>query len=246
MKKIKTLIIDDERLAREELINLIKENDNIEIIGQASNAIEAKEAIKTHKPDLLFLDISMPEMDGFELLNSLDETPNVIFVTAHQDYAIEAFGVGAVDYLLKPIEKNRLFNAIEKIANDFNEKLDNHHQNFRKKELLGLDDKIFLKDGDKNIFISLNQVKIIESIGNYVRVETNDQKIVTISSLNSLEAKLDPNHFFRANRKFIINLNKIASIKQWFNGGLRVEYKSGEFYEISRRQAVKFKQMYSL
>jgi two-component system LytT family response regulator len=239
---MKVLVIDDERLARQELKKLLKKHQEIEIIGEAANADEANELIQEKKPDLIFLDIQMPGKTGFELLEELDEVPLVIFVTAYDEYAIEAFKVNALDYLLKPVEPKLLSAAIDKVFSmQHNDNKTIEHVN-----KLTSESQIFLKDGDKCWFVSLKDVRMFESEGNYVRVFFNNYKPLILKSLNNLEKKLDEETFFRANRKFIINLKWIESIENWFSGGLLVKLKGGETVEVSRRQAARFKDMMSL
>jgi len=247
MKTIKTLIIDDERLAREELKSLLLPHDEIEIIGEAKNGEEGIKLIHELKPDLIFLDISMPGMTGFEMLKQLDEIPKVIFVTAYDEFALKAFEVNALDYVLKPVEPVRLQEAIQKTnqkEDDFSSKLDG--QISRKDRQLNLKDRVFIKDGEKTWFVELSKIRMLESDGNYVKVYFDTSRPLILRSLNSFEERLDPEFFFRANRKFIINLSWISSIENWFNGGLMVELKEGEKVEISRRQAIRFKELMSL
>jgi two-component system LytT family response regulator len=239
---MKVLVIDDERLARQELKSLLKKHQEIEIIGEAANADEAIELIKEKKPDLIFLDIQMPGKTGFELLEELDDVPKVIFVTAYDEFAIEAFKVNALDYLLKPVEPKLLSHAIDKVFSlqSIEDKM------IVEEDKLTATSQIFLKDGDKCWFVSLKDVRMFESEGNYVRVFFNNYKPLILKSLNNLEKKLDESTFFRANRKFIINLKWIESIENWFSGGLLVKLKGGETVEVSRRQAARFKDMMSL
>ncbi|HRH37793.1 MAG TPA: LytTR family DNA-binding domain-containing protein [Flavobacteriales bacterium] len=242
---MKAIIIDDERLARKELTTLLEKHDNIEIIGEATNADEAEVLINDKKPDLLFLDINMPGRTGFELLESLDHAPHVIFVTAYDDHALDAFKVNALDYVLKPIDPTRLEAALNKLPQKSEEGVP-------QREILREDDQIFLKDGEKCWFVTLKDVRYFESEGNYVRVRFADQKPLVLRSLNKLEEKLDPLTFFRANRKHIINLRWVDKIEPWFSGGLMVKLKhqdkSGEqeTIEVSRRQAARFKDLLSL
>jgi two-component system LytT family response regulator len=244
---MKALIIDDERLARKELRSLLNRFHEIEIIDECSNAEEAKVAIELHRPDLIFLDIQMPGKNGFELLNDLDRSPKVIFVTAYDEYAIKAFEVNALDYLLKPVNPDRLEEAINKLMRQKQELFPVQEEmidGLRNK--LFEDDQIFLKDGEKCWFVTLKDVRMFESEGNYVRVYFNEFRPLILKSLNALEDKLDPKIFFRANRKFIINLKWVIGIENWFNGGLQAQLKNGEKIEISRRQAARFKDVMSL
>lgn len=236
---MKAIIVDDERLARNELKSLLAEFPDIEIIAECDSAESAITAVDQLKPDVVFLDIHMPGKDGFGVLEELDYTPHVIFITAYDEYAIKAFDVNALDYLLKPIASDRLKEAIEKVKTELIEPVSQSNK-------LGLNSQVFVKDGDKCWFVNLSDVPMFESEGNYVRVYFNKNKPLILKSLNNLANRLDENIFFRANRKFIINLNWIESTENWFNGGLMVKLKNGEQVEISRRQASKLKEMKSL
>jgi len=240
---MKTIIIDDERLARKELRTLLEEHDHLEIVAEAANADEAMEAIKQHQPELIFLDVQMPGKSGFELLEKLDPVPNVIFVTAFDAYALKAFEVNALDYVLKPVDPERLAEAIRKVESR-NRPESNTAQSNR--SLLGPHDQIFLKDGEKCWFVTLSDVRLFESEGNYVRVYFKNFKPLILKSLNALEEKLDERSFFRASRKHIINLQWVDHIETWFNGGLRVTLKDNTQLEVSRRQAARFKELLSL
>lgn len=247
MKEFKTIIIDDERLAREELKSVLKDFVEISVIDEAQNGDEGIEKINKLKPDLIFLDVSMPGMTGFDMLKKLEDIPNVIFVTAYDEYALKAFEVNALDYLLKPLDVDRLTETIEKLK----QKEDADFESAQKKTIRGdrpltLQDRVFIKDGEKCYFVKLEEVRMLESDGNYVKVYFGKNRPLILRSLNSFEERLDPAYFFRANRKFIINLEWIERIENWFNGGLQVELKGGDKIEISRRQAIRFKEMLSL
>lgn len=243
---MKALIIDDERLARKELINLLKDYENIEIVGEAQNANEGIELIEKLQPDLIFLDIQMPGKDGFAMLEDLSFVPKVIFTTAYDEFALKAFEVSAFDYLLKPIETDRLKETIDRFCKEFGSTTKVYYDSSSKKNKLGPNDQVFVKDGDKCWFVKLKDVSVFQSEGNYVRVYFKTFKPLILKSLNNLEDKLDDQIFFRANRKYIINLEWVEKIENWFNGGLRVELKDGKLIEISRRQASKLKDMMSL
>lgn len=238
---MKALIVDDERLARKELSSMLAEHDHIEIVGEASNADEAEEMITKLNPDLVFLDIQMPGRTGFELLESLDKTPQVIFTTAYDEYALKAFEFNALDYLLKPIQIDRLKECLTRIENKEEKKVSSESA-----DPLGLEDQVFVKDGDKCWFVKLKDVRLFESDGNYIKVYFDEVKPMIHKSLNALDQRLDSKSFFRASRKHIVNLSWIEGIETWFNGGLMVRLKGGDKIEVSRRQAVKFKEMMSL
>ncbi len=241
---MRTIIIDDERLARAELNKMLRSFPDIDVVDEASNAEEAIEKIASHQPELIFLDIQMPGKTGFEMLTELEWVPKVIFTTAFDEYALKAFEVNALDYLLKPIDQKRLEAAIKKIATaDARE----HKQedSYANNEMLTENSQVFVKDGDRCWFIKLNEVRLFESVGNYAKVFFGRHKPLILKSLNALEERLDPKTFFRANRKHIINLHMVEKIEPYFNNGLLVELRGGEKIEISRRQTVKFKEKMS-
>ena len=241
---MKALIIDDERLARKELISLLADHKDIDVIGEAANIDEALEMIDEKNPDLLFLDIQMPGGTGFDLLERLDSVPKVIFITAYDEFALKAFEVNALDYLLKPVQSERLSDSLKKLASEMNREESSSHDSSEKK--LGLTDQVFVKDGDKCWFVSLSNIRLFESDGNYIKVYFDGNRPMIHKSLNALDQKLDPRSFFRASRKHIVNLSWVESIEPWFNGGLMVRLKGGDKVEVSRRQAAKFKEMMSL
>lgn len=241
---MKVLIIDDERLARVELKRLLSPYPGITIAGEAVNAEDALEKISLLKPDLLFLDVQMPGMDGFQLLEKLDHVPNVIFTTAYDEFALKAFEYNALDYLLKPILPRRLESTIKKVTGKLgsaNRCTDEQVQN-----ILTQQDQIFVKDGDKCWFVKLSDVKFFESEGNYVRIYFDRFKPLILKSLNSIDERLDPRTFFRANRSCIVNLKWVETIDPSISGGLIVVLKGGEKIEISRRRSLKFREMLSL
>ena len=240
---MKALIIDDERLARKELSQLLDDFKEIEIAGEAVNADDGIEKINGMKPDLIFLDVQMPGKSGFEMLQDLDRVPNVIFTTAHDEFALKAFEVNALDYLLKPIQQDRLAESISKLLSKGNETSDEEQVAGR---ILSENDQVFVKDGDKCWFVRLSDIKLFESDGNYIKVYFSNVKPMIHKSLNALDERLDERHFFRASRKHIINLGWVEKIETWFNGGLLVEMKGGGKVEVSRRQAAKFKEKMSL
>jgi len=241
---IKAIIIDDERLARNELKKLLQDHSDIEVIEEAANVDDGIEKIETLNPDLIFLDIQMPGKTGFDLLAEVEKAPKVIFTTAYDEYAIKAFEVNALDYLLKPIEPKRLADAIQKLqAEIFKENIGLNGMN---RGPLTEHDQVFVKDGERCWFVKLGEIRLFESVGNYAKVFFGTHKPLILKSLNALEERLDDRMFFRANRKHIINLRWIEKIEPYFNGGLLVDLKGGEKIEVSRRQTVKFKEMMSL
>ena len=238
---IKAILVDDERLARNELKKILKEFPEIDVLDEAVNVADAIEKIELHQPQLIFLDIQMPgNKTSFDLLELLDYAPKVIFTTAYNEFAIKAFEFNALDYLLKPIETKRLSEAIQKVKKSLEQDVILH------KKYLGMQDQVFVKDGERCWFVKLGEVRLFESVGNYAKVFFGTNKPLILKSLNALEERLDPKVFFRANRKHIINLLMIQKMDTHFNGGLKVTLQGGEEIEVSRRQAVKFKDSMSL
>lgn len=240
---MRALIVDDERLARKELMKLLEEHPMIEVVGEAMNADEAYQMMNELNPDLLFLDIQMPGKTGFQLLEMLDSVPLVVFTTAYDEFALKAFEVNALDYLLKPIQPERLAETISKLAEK--QRAKNVSERGPEKKL-GLNDQVFVKDGERCWFVSLNNVRLFESDGNYIKVYFDNNRPMIHKSLNALDEKLDERAFFRASRKHIVNLSWVEGIESWFNGGLMVRLRGGDKVEVSRRQAAKFKEMMSL
>jgi two-component system, LytTR family, response regulator len=241
----KAVIIDDERLARTELKKLLQDFPEVEVIGEASNAAEGLEKIESLNPDLIFLDIQMPGKTGFDMLTELERAPHVIFTTAYDEYALKAFEVNALDYLMKPVEPKRLADALQKIQLAEEKELAAAVAGINR-GILTESDQVFVKDGERCWFVKLAEVRLFESVGNYAKVFFGTNKPLILKSLNALEERLDEKTFFRANRKHIVNLRMIEKIEPYFNGGLLLDLQGGEKIEVSRRQAVKFKEMMSL
>lgn len=241
---MKALIIDDERLARNELRRLLAAHADIEIVGEATDVEDALAKVPVLKPGLIFLDVQMPGADGFSLLEQLEAPlPLVIFTTAYDEFAVKAFEFNALDYLLKPIDPNRLVAALEKVrprdsGAPFEPGVATHR--------LALEDKVFVREGDRCWFVPVKNLRLLESEGNYTRLHFDDQKPQLFRSLTAMEERLDPKHFFRANRKQVINLGWVEGIEPWFSGGLLVKLKGGLKVELSRRQAQDFRERMSL
>lgn len=240
---MKALLIDDERLARAELTELLKPYKEIEIVGEAKNGDEALEKIKELEPDVIFLDIEMPGLNGFDLLKKLELAPHVIFVTAHDNHALDAFKVSALDYLLKPVDPKRLNESINRLIQTMDDDDFKASSNFKRKEkVLGSEDRVLIKDNENLYFPKLKDIRYIESDGNYSKVYFKNDRVNILKSLNYLESRLNPEVFFRANRKIIINIEYIQSISNWFNGGLHIITTEEEEIQVSRRQAIKFRE----
>ncbi|MCX6170261.1 MAG: LytTR family DNA-binding domain-containing protein [Ignavibacteriales bacterium] len=237
MNKIfKAIIVDDEKLAREDIKAIAKGFEEIEIIGEASNNIEAKKLIDNLNPDLIFLDIQMPGRTGFELLTEIQTDAKIIFVTAYDEYAIRAFEVNAQDYLLKPVNKERLALAIEHL------KLEGEIQNtpFKKLEY---NDNVFLMVNNTYQFIKVSSIIVITSAGNYSEILTNTKlKGLVLKSMKEWESRLPNNFFIRIHRNAIINLEFLERTEDWFSYSYQVFLKGLEKpFVMSRRYASKLK-----
>ena len=238
---MRTIIVDDERLAREEFKSMLKKYPQIEVVGEFKNTIEAEQGLKELEPDVMFIDIQMPGETGLEFLERIDFAPRTIFVTAYDEFAIKAFELNAYDYLLKPLDPERLEEVITRIEEE-----NKTPESVEKTEKLKKGDKILVKDGEKVWFINIDDIRNFESDGNYVKVYFDKFHPLLLRSLNNLNDRIDSKLFFRANRKYLINLERVVKIDTWFNGGLHVELDCGTKVEISRRQAIKFKDMFSI
>lgn len=227
---MRTLLVDDEPLARRELRRLLQAFPWVEIVGEAANIEEAEVRVEVDKPDLLFLDIQMPGGTGFDLLARLDLVPRVIFTTAFDHYAVRAFEVNALDYLLKPIEPERLASALARLPRD---DAPESAPSMRSDPL----EQLFVRDGTKCWFVPLCEVRLIESEGNYAKLCWGEERPLLARSLVNLEARLDPRQFFRANRQQIINLSFVERVEAEIGGRLNVRLRGGPDVEVSRRQA---------
>lgn len=230
------LIVDDERLARKDLISLLKSHDRITVVGEADDVPSAVKAIEKLNPDVIFLDIQMPGDSGFDLLERVDVEARIIFVTAYDEYAIRAFEVNALDYLLKPVHPDRLAKALEKLE------LQEQEAPARTRKL-EFDDRLFLMLGRHFKFLKVNSILTVTAAGDYSEVLTADgTKGLTLKSMKEWEARLPPQHFVRIHRSTIINMEAIDRVEEWFNYSFQVFLKGGkEPYVISRRYATRLK-----
>ena len=231
---MKALIVDDEPLARRELRRLLAAHASIQIVGEAGNIDEARERIESLAPMIVFLDIQMPGGSGFDLLAQLDRVPRVIFTTAYDRYAVKAFDVNALDYLLKPIEPERLAAALDKLQATPPARREANGDSWL--------EQLFVRDGPRCWFIPLREVSVFSAEGNYVRLQWGKERPLLARSLAALESKIDPMRFFRANRQQIINLEFIRGVDLGMGGQLHVQLDDGREIQISRRQARQFRQ----
>lgn len=229
---IRAVIIEDSELAQIELENLLSKNGTIQLVGKAGDARSGIELINSEGPDLIFLDIHLPDMNGFELLNEIRQSPKVIFTTAYDEYAVKSFDYNTIDYLLKPIKESRLEKALAKIT-------------LEEKPILSLENSIFIKDSDRYYIAQLNDVELFHTEGNYTKVFFKEECPLLHKPLNVIEERLDSNFFFRANRQDIISIQHIVHVEKWFKGKLKLRMKCGEEVEVSERKSVKLKEMLS-
>jgi two-component system LytT family response regulator len=226
---MRVLIVDDEPLARRELRRLLGALPGVQVAGEAGDVDEARARIEELSPDVVFLDIQMPGGSGFDLLAQLDRVPRIVFTTAYDHYAVKAFDVNALDYLLKPVEPERLAAALRKMESS---------------PLAGPDaplEQLFIRDGPRCWFVPLREVSVFGSEGNYVRLSWGKERPLLGRSLAALEQKLDPRRFFRANRHQIVNLQLIERVEPREGGRLCVQLRDGPEVEVSRRQARLFR-----
>jgi two-component system LytT family response regulator len=226
---MKALVVDDEPLARRELRRLLAAFPSVQVVGEAGNIDDARARIEELSPDVVFLDIQMPGGTGFDLLSQLDRVPRIVFTTAYDQYAVKAFDVNALDYLLKPIEPERLATALRKLE-----------AGPVMSEGASLE-QLFIRDGPRCWFVPLREVSVFSAEGNYVRLSWGKERPLLGRSLLTLEEKLDPRRYFRANRSQIVNLEFIERVELGEGGRLHVQMRDGPEIEVSRRQARLFR-----
>lgn len=236
---MRALLVDDERLARAELRRLLAAHPDVDVAGEAATVDEAARAVAALGPDLILLDVQLAGETGFDLLDRLDAVPTVVFVTAFDRYALRAFEVAALDYLLKPVDPARLADALARA---------------RLRAVpapppdapLGPDDRVFVRDGDLCLFVRLGDVPLIEAVGNYVRLHAGAARPLLLRTLAALEARLDARHFARVNRSQIVGLAHIERVAPWPGGGLVLTLRGGARVEVSRRQAQRLREAHGL
>jgi len=240
--KIRTIIVDDEPLARERIRALLADELDIEMIGEYANGREAVDAIQRHKPDLLFLDVQMPELDGFGVLQRLgaEKLPAVIFVTAYDQYALRAFEVHALDYLLKPFDRERFQKALQRARlqiqqaqdGDLNQRLLALLENLQpERKWL---ERLVIKAGGRVFFLKVEEIDWIEAAGNYVRLHAGRESHLLRETVKNLETQLDPKKFLRVNRSTIVRIDRIKELQPWFNGEYAIILQEGSRLTSSR------------
>ncbi|MDT0596058.1 LytR/AlgR family response regulator transcription factor [Glaciecola petra] len=231
---IRVAIVDDSRLARVELKNQLSQSNNIEVLAEAGSIKEALSVLDNTCIDLLLLDIDLPDGTGFDMLEQLNHVPQVIFVTAFNQYAVQSFEYNALDYLLKPVRLERLQKALAKVSSE------------KAQTKLSPDKRIFIKDGEKCFFVSVDDIFAFEAMGNYTRVHTAEGVPSVYRPIGSIYTRLNTDSFFKASRSWIINTHYIENIDALENGSFVIELKNNLKVNISKRQAVEFKRLWSL
>jgi two-component system LytT family response regulator len=244
MSGLRALLVDDERIARNELRRLLGRHPDIQIVGEAANAKEARKAIHDREPDLLFLDVQMPGESGFDLLASMESVPLVVFTTAYDEYALNAFEVSALDYLLKPIDPARLARSVERILAAATRGRAAPEQANR--QPLSENHRVFVAEGERYWLVRLGEIRLFESAGNSTRVFFGNEKPLISRSLSDLMPRLDERVFFQANRNQIMNLKAIRSIHAWFGGRLMAQLEGGHEVTLSRRRSRVFRDRMSV
>ena len=242
MKKIKVLVADDEPLARERLTGLLSQEPDIEVVGQARDGEEAITAIHDDSPDLVFLDVQMPQMNGFDVIEAVgtDKMPLVIFVTAYDQHALKAFQVRALDYLLKPFDRERFKDALQRAR----KQLERDENGDLGRRLLALvkdlrrdqpkSDRLVVKSGGRLFFLRTDEIDWVEAAGNYVRLHVGPASHLLRETMNAIEGRLDPEKFFRIHRSRIVNMERIQELQPWLNGEYAVLLRTGTRLTLSR------------
>ncbi|MCP4724210.1 MAG: response regulator transcription factor [bacterium] len=239
MSRLKVLVVDDERLARKELISMLSGFDNLEIVDEADSVSTAVKSVRKHAPDVIFLDIQMPGGYGFELLEKVDIKAKIIFVTAYDEYAIRAFEVNALDYILKPVDPKRLTDALERLKKAPEEQ----KENLRK---LQYDDRLFLLLDSNYKFLNVKDIISVNSSGDYTEISLAEGKMnLAMKTMKEWEHRLPEQYFCRIHRSTIINIEYIDKIEEWFNYSFKVFLKGiDEPFIMSRRYAAALKERY--
>ena len=239
---MKIIIVEDSRLARNELRELLSVYSDCEVIGEAANVKDAVACIDSLKPDVILLDIQLPDGDGFAVLEQLHHLPKVIFTTAYDQYALKAFEINALDYVLKPIEQTRLTQALDRCREKLVEPIITEVEVEKKSRK----DQIFIKDGERCYFVKLAEVVLFEVEGNYTRTYFRDQRPLMPRALSYLDERLDKKEFFKANRQQIVNLDCVQCIEADVGDGLILTLSNKKNVLVSRRQAKELRDLLEL
>jgi two-component system, LytTR family, response regulator len=241
-KKIRAIIVDDEPPARNKIRELLKTESDVEVIDECTNGAEAVQSIAANTPDLVFLDIQMPELDGFGVIDTIgaENFPAVVFVTAYDQYAVQAFEVHAVDYLLKPFDRQRFQTALNRVR----EQLEPDHRDELNQQLNSLlrqlkgpkkqADRLVVKSGGRVFFLKNDEIDWIEAAGNYVRLHVGTETHLLRETMNAIQKKLDPAVFIRIHRSTFVNIERVKELQPWFHGEYVVIMRDGTQLTMSR------------
>jgi two-component system, LytTR family, response regulator len=245
---MKVIVVEDSRLAREGLVRMLGAFDGIDVVGAADHPSSALQLVRATRPDVIFLDIHMPGATGFDLLEQLDYAPRIVFTTAYSEHAIRAFDYDTVDYLLKPVSPERLAKAIGKLRAPMQAApgAEMEPGPAEARQVLDIDSKIFIKDGEQCFLVSVSSIRYIESCRNYVLVHFDGKRAYVKKSLYSVAARLPQGYFFRASRQHIVNLQAVTAVEESIRLGYRLTLCDGAVLEISRRNAAELKELLSL
>lgn len=241
--RIKTLIVDDEPLARERIRSLLASDPDFEILGEAGNGEEAVIAIDGERPDLLFLDVQMPGLDGFQVLEAIgaEEMPVTIFVTAYDQYAIRAFEVHALDYLLKPFDRQRFQQTLDRAKSVLQQQAQAPELNQRLLSLISdfrtparPVERLVVKAQGRVYFVATHEIDWIEAAGNYLKLHVGANEHLIRETMNAIEERLDPSQFVRIHRSTIVNIERVKELQPWFHGDFVVLLKDGQQLTLSR------------
>ena len=242
-KRIRALIVDDEPLARERMRAMLGVETDVDVVGEATDGLEAVDAILEQSPDLVFLDVQMPKLDGFEVIQTVgaERMPSVVFVTAYDQHALRAFEVQAVDYLLKPFDRERFQGALKRVRRQI-DSADNGDLNRRlialvrdlKGDKPARSDRLVVKSGGRLFFLRAEEIDWIEAAGNYVRLHVGTESHLLRETMNSIESRMNPETFFRIHRSHIVNIERIKELQPWFNGEYVVILRNGTKLTLSR------------
>ena len=236
METIKAVIIEDEELGRELIKNYLKDQDDIEIIAECENGFEGIKAIQEKNPDLIFLDIQMPKLNGFEMLEILDERPEIIFTTAYNQYAIQAFELNAIDYLLKPFSKERLLDSLEKAKQRLQSESSSNDRikNLMQQPLEEIIERVVVKSHNKINVIPVDKIRYLEAQDDYVMIYTTEGKHLKQATMKYFENHLDPDDFMRVHRSYIIRLDQVVQLEPYGKDNYVAKLKDGPSVKISK------------
>jgi len=251
MDKIRTLIVDDEPLARERIVDMLVGDAEVAIIGECGDGLAAVAAVEAHKPDLVFLDVQMPELDGFGVLEAIEQTPVIVFVTAYDQYALRAFEVHALDYLLKPFDRERFDKALRRAKRQ----IERERAGTMNRELAALLadlksrpkplERLVIKAGGRVFFLRVDEIDWIEAAANYVKLHAGGEAHLLRETINGLAAKLDPDKFLRVHRSIIVNLERIKEMQPWFHGDYVIIMQDGAQLTSSRNYREQLRKLLS-